>query len=216
LLCGSGGGPRTAGTFVVEQIVTESGPHLLVLTPPGRSARVNGAPLPRVGLLRDGDQVLLDGVVSLQVAVVRRFFRQAAERQHTTRPCVVCRGRIVEGREIYLCACEAVMHCESPESSEGSADFLLLGSTDERLNCAAMLPGCPVCQRSIEWPAAEAPRPGVTEAPTPGMAEAPHPGMTEAPFLEMTEVPRPGVIETPLSGKRIRSDGRNQQSRGGC
>jgi len=173
-----GGGPRATGVFVVEPIVTDSGPRLLLLTPPDRSARVNGAPVPCVGLLNDGDQVLLDGLASLHVAFVRRLLRQPAETRHTARPCVVCRGQIVEGQEIYVCACEAVMHCESSEGKGGSVAHPLVASpalvspaldpvigpegdpAGEPLNCASMLPECPACKRAIEWRATGSPHSG--------------------------------------------------------
>jgi hypothetical protein len=148
--------PQSApGKFVIEQIQTPSGPYLLLLTPFGRAARANGAPMPRVGLLKDGDQVLLDGVVSLQVGLVRRFLRRTAEARHTARSCVICRGRIVEGREIYVCDCEAVMHCDPIEPGEETARSALGDSQDDRLNCAALPSGCPVCKRPIEWRDAE-------------------------------------------------------------
>ncbi len=155
--------PSPIEAFVVEPVVIGGGPELLLLTPSGSSARVNGEPLPCVGLLRDGDQALIDGLTSLTVAVVRRSARRFAEPQHTAVPCVICRGPIVEGREIYVCACGALMHRDSPEGEDGPYRPPSEGAMGERTDCASMLSACPVCNRAIERVAGCSPSATVVE-----------------------------------------------------
>lgn len=131
-----------AGTTATQGIVFETlraGARdvLLMHTPPGLSARVNGQPAPRVLMLEIRDQLQI-GDELLHVTRFRRLRATPPGDELIGRVCGVCRLKIHANTRVIVHDCGAPLHLEPDTVPE-----------HERLECARI--GCPNCREPVEF-----------------------------------------------------------------
>ncbi len=129
--------PRTPA-FVFEPLAAgeqqDGRPRLLLLTPAGLRARLNGQAVPRVALLKVGDQLQLDANAILHVTEYRLSGAVAPSPELVGKPCGVCRLPLTAETTVYICVvCGVPLHLEGPPKPAG-----------DRLECA-LFGDCPSC-----------------------------------------------------------------------
>lgn len=133
--------PRTPA-FVFEPLAAreqqDGRPRLLLLTPAGLRARLNGQAVPRVALLRVGDQLQLDANAILHVTEYRLSGAVAPSPELVGEDCGVCRLPLLVDTTVYIC-----VGCGLPMHLEGQAK-----PADDRLECA-LFGDCPVCGSKV-------------------------------------------------------------------
>ncbi len=123
-----------ADAFVVEPLDYEVQPQLLVITPPGRRARVNGQIAPLVCLLNERDQFRLGDDVVLHMTIYNRPRIGPPEATSLGKECPVCRGPFEADSTVYSCwSCSAQMHA---------------GGSDGR-DCARVAGECSHCHKPV-------------------------------------------------------------------
>ncbi len=111
----------------------------LVVHPRGAALAVNGAPAPRVAVVRPGDEIRLGPERRMLVSLRSRPYLGPAAAEHAGLKCVFCRTPVRERAPIFVCArCRAPMHCEDDDRP-----------ADERLQCAAAVTRCPRCDTPV-------------------------------------------------------------------
>jgi len=124
--------PRTPA-FVFEPLRAgdqEGGrARLLLLTPAGLRARLNGSAVPRLALLKVADQLQLDARAVLHVTEYRRAGAVSVTPELVGNPCGVCRLPLTAETTVVVCTCGLPLHLEGPPKPAG-----------ERLECALL--GC--------------------------------------------------------------------------
>lgn len=117
-------------------LIEPAGARLLLVTPPGKRAWVNGAAALRVAALEPGDEVQLHGDAGEVLHVVQyRMPEVRTAGDVAGKPCPVCRVPLEKNDRVYACPCGALMHLE--------------GEREDALRCAALASKCPVCSRPI-------------------------------------------------------------------
>ena len=114
-------------------------PRLLMLSPCGLEALVNGQPAPRAVLLDVGDQVGIEGC-SFVMHVTRYYKGQVGQAAEAlmAKHCPICRSRFEAGKLVYSCwNCGTAMH------------FAEDGDGEEDMDCAQRSVECPVCHREV-------------------------------------------------------------------
>ncbi len=126
---------------LLEPVDTAFGPRLLFLVSRafGRGLRLNGQPLPRVALLRDGDRIAAPGGRSFGVALFRRPSVGPAGAPLSGRECPVCRTALAESTSVFRCPCGAAIHLDAAGENPAA----------EALECARLASECPICTRAI-------------------------------------------------------------------
>jgi len=120
-----------------EALQAERGDLLLMATPRGLDARINGLPAPRIAILDVADQVqVADGV--LHVTRYRTPWVGTPAAEHLGRRCPVCSVEIEADTRVSLHDCGAVLHAEEP-GDKPDADLL---------QCV-QLGSCPDCDKSV-------------------------------------------------------------------
>ncbi len=123
--------------------VVDAGPQPLVLvqqSPACEGApRVNGTPMPPLGFLRSGDQMLVRGRL-LHVASFTKPPVAPATAKMVGRECPLCRGPVDARDEVYVCPCGwGPVHWRSEPGEDGS----------NVLECATLLRECAACKRPM-------------------------------------------------------------------
>ena len=128
--------------FIIEPISAGPRSHLLLASPSGRRARVNGLPSPRVALLDVKDQLQIDDVDHvLHVSMFCQPFIGPAPDTSVGKVCNVCLTPLVQGQRLFLCPwCLNGLHCEEP--APGGAPGL---------ECARLSSACPTCHEPLRW-----------------------------------------------------------------
>jgi hypothetical protein len=129
-----------AARGIVFETIPSGGRDLLVMrTPPGFSASVNGRPAPQLAVLEIGDQLRV-GDELLHVTRFRRIEAAPPSEDQIGRVCGVCKIEIHAETRIIVHECGALLHLEQESVPEL-----------ERLDCA--LVGCQECSLPVEFEA---------------------------------------------------------------
>ena len=94
-----------------EAALVEGSPALIMITPPELRARVNAMPAARVGVLRVGDQVQVEGA-TLHVTLHRVGEPRAPSAEELGARCDICLVDVVEDTLIIRHECGALLHAE--------------------------------------------------------------------------------------------------------
>ena len=123
----------------LEPIVYERQLHVLMLTPPGRSVRVNGLPAPRAAVLHVADLIEWGGSTVLHLSLHRRPHLGPPRPEDVGNECLVCRARITEQTVVLVCVhCSLALHCETTPTTG-----------DSPLECARLSSECPRCRQEL-------------------------------------------------------------------
>ncbi|MHC5211187.1 MAG: hypothetical protein ACYTG2_10755 [Planctomycetota bacterium] len=126
--------------IALEELDVGGRPALLAAFPRRTRARLNGAPAPRLALLRAGDTLLLPGGASLRLALWCSPRKGPPAPEQVGQACAVCRVAFTPESTVLACAvCGAVLH----EDSVGAAGA-------DRLDCASYAGSCPQCTRPLQ------------------------------------------------------------------
>ena len=124
------------------QVVDASArPAVLVQQSPASAdaPRVNGAPMPPLGFLRSGDQLLVGGRL-LHVASYIQPPVAPATAELVGCECPLCRGPVDAADEVYVCPCGwGPVHWKSGPGEDGG----------DVLECATLLGECAACKRPM-------------------------------------------------------------------
>jgi len=124
---------------VFELLAGSGGEQLLMLAPPGSSARLNGLPAPLVAPLALGDQVMLDAGSVLHVSRFHSAAARPTPAELVGSPCAVCLTPFTADTQVRVCPiCGSACHLEGESVPE-----------DERLECARLGGACPQCQTEL-------------------------------------------------------------------
>lgn len=123
--------------------VVDAGARSLVLVQQspecGGAPRVNGTPMPPLGFVRSGDQMLVRGRL-LHVASFTRPPVAPATAEMVGRECPLCRGPVGARDEVYVCPCGwGPVHWSSEPGEDGG----------DALECATLLRECAACKRPM-------------------------------------------------------------------
>jgi hypothetical protein len=136
--------PRLADTpqkdsFLIEPVFIEHRPQAILISPPGRRARVGGQISTPATLIREGDTVLLDEEHLFTVLVYQRVPVGQCSAEFVGKECPICRVPFGTGDQLYFCACGApALHWKSaPPAGE------------QPLTCAQGLTECQSCLHAI-------------------------------------------------------------------
>ena len=118
--------------------VPVSRPTQLLILSPSLELAVNGRPAPPVTLLKELDELMVEGVETITLHLVR--FQGGcvgpAPASHLGRPCPLCRVRLTSTTTVYACTrCGTCLHQE-----DAGGRFL---------NCASVTAACPVCGEPV-------------------------------------------------------------------
>ena len=129
------------GDLMIEPRPDGPHPRLLLLTPDGAAApTVNGHGVPRVCLLRIGDQLLLDDGRLLHVTAHSTPRIGPPTEQQIGALCPVCRTPIKKKHvRVFTCTCGSVVHYDDPADT----------TNDNCLECATIPGECLVCHHPI-------------------------------------------------------------------
>jgi hypothetical protein len=126
--------------IALEELDVGGRPALLAAFPRGTRARLNGAPAPRLALLRAGDALLLPGGAQLRLALWCTPVRGPAAPEQIGVPCAICRVAFTSEATVLACAaCGALVHDENAGIAGG-----------EPLTCASYAGACPGCTRRLQ------------------------------------------------------------------
>lgn len=113
----------------------------IVLTPPCRRTRINGAAAPRVAVVKQGDEISFDDAPTIHVSILEKPFVGPAPAESNGLICPVDKAAIQPGQRVWQCPhCLSVVHHAepgSPEAGEGYTCLKLCGGK------------CPVCSRPV-------------------------------------------------------------------
>ncbi len=132
---------RADADIVLEVVDAGARPLVLVQQSPGcgGAPRVNGTPMPPLGFLRSGDQMLICGRL-LHVASFTRPPVAPVTANMIGRECPLCRGPVGDRDEVYVCPCGwGPVHWRSEPGEDGS----------DVLECATLLRECAACKRPM-------------------------------------------------------------------
>jgi hypothetical protein len=132
-------GQKEADSFIIEPVFIEHRPQAILISPPGRRARVGGQISPPTTLIREGDTVLLDDEHLFTVLVYQRVPVGNCTAEYVGKECPICRVPFGAEDLLYFCACGApALHWKSaPPAGE------------EPLTCAQDLTECQSCLQAI-------------------------------------------------------------------
>ena len=133
----AGSDEPAAGALVLEPVTVGGRARLLLLTPAGLHARLNGAAVPALALLEVGDQLQLGGRAVLHVTEYRRAGAVSPPAKLVGSPCGVCRLPLTAETTVHICRCGLPLHLEGPPKPES-----------ERLECA-LFGDCPTCGSEV-------------------------------------------------------------------
>ena len=129
---------KHAQAFLTCLPVPVSHPTMLLILSPSLELAVNGRPVPPVTLLKELDELMVEGVETTTLHLVR-FHGGCigpAPVSHLGRPCPLCRVRLTSTATVYACTrCGTCMHQE-----DAGGHFL---------NCASVAGSCPVCGEPV-------------------------------------------------------------------
>jgi hypothetical protein len=121
---------------LLEPVVQENVPYLLVLTSERRPIQVNGERRARIACLRQRDQLQLHDGRTFQVALHIECVIGRAPASHQDKPCAVCHETVGE-RVVYLCpSCDSAVHCDRRDP-------------DDVRDCLSLCSECPSCRSPI-------------------------------------------------------------------
>jgi len=143
-LCAGGrdGLPGLAGAVgdagvLLELVRFEGRARLLLAAAPGINLRHNDQLAPGLVLLRDGDQISIDGGPALELAQYSRPWVGAPPAEAVGTPCPVCRLPLTAGARVFRCGvCGMLLHFEESEDD---------------LQCALVNANCPSCTQPIRF-----------------------------------------------------------------
>lgn len=133
----AGSDQSASAACVFEPVKVAGRARLLLLSPAGLHARLNGAAVPALALLRVGDQLQLDGRVVLHLTEYRRAGAVSPSAELVGSPCGVCRLPLTAETSVHICSCGLPLHLEGPPKPES-----------ERLECA-LFGDCPSCGSEV-------------------------------------------------------------------
>jgi hypothetical protein len=125
--------------FVIEPVCIDHQPQALLISPPGRRARVSGQISPPVVLLREKHALML-GEHLLYVTVYRRPYIGPPPVEVVGKECPFCRTTILADSRVYLCDCGVALHREVADSAKPDK---------KPLECATLVSECPACDRPV-------------------------------------------------------------------
>jgi hypothetical protein len=126
----------TPAECLLEPVVQENVPCLLVLASDRRPVRVNGERRARIAGLRQHDQLQLHDGRTFQVALHMRCVIGRAPDSHKDKPCGVCHETVGE-RAVYLCpSCDSAVHCDQRDP-------------DDVRDCLSLCSECPSCRSPL-------------------------------------------------------------------
>jgi len=123
--------------FLEPLLSRPADPRLLLVSPPGATLRVNGAPAPRLTLLSEGDRFHFDAGPLISVSVFYRPQLGPVPSNLVGTPCAVCSLALAAGDRCLVCSCSTPMHAAEDESQPGA------------LACVKMVSLCPHCQSPV-------------------------------------------------------------------
>jgi hypothetical protein len=120
--------------FVIEPVFIAHQQQAILVSPPGRRARVHGQLAPFATLIGPGDTVMLDSEDEhlLHVALYQRVPVAKCPEQFVGKDCPICRVPFRSADELYLCVCGVALHWKSAP-----------GDGQEPLTCAQDISECP-------------------------------------------------------------------------
>lgn len=129
----------SAAALVLEPVHVAGRPRLLLMSPGGLHARLNGQAVPALALLKVGDQLQIDAASAiLHVTEHTAGGATPPAPELVGQPCGVCRLALTADTAVYVCSgCSVPLHLEGPPKAEG-----------ERLECA-MFGDCPSCGAEV-------------------------------------------------------------------
>lgn len=130
-----GGGP--AGSVLLEPLLREGGPRILVVNAHGIAVRVNDRVAPPVVLLKEGDRLSVSFGTIYEVDLFSEPSIGPVPAEFVGRCCHVCHVSFGPDQRVFMCP-----HCRYPLHLEDGPD-------DEVLKCAALVASCPACERPI-------------------------------------------------------------------
>jgi hypothetical protein len=131
-------GSSKPGSIVagLEPVAYDRQFHVLMLTPPGQSVRVNGLPAPRATVLHVTDLIEWDGSTVLHLSLHHQPHLGTPRPEDVGSECLVCRARITEQTVVLVCVhCGLPLHCETTGNSP--------------LECARVSSECPRCRQEL-------------------------------------------------------------------
>ncbi len=142
------GGPECR--VLLEQ-VTRLGVHRLLAVAPAGALRCNDLKAPHAVLLQHGDQFSVAGGIVLEVAEFIQPHVGPPPRELIGKACPTCRVPFGEETRLYRCSwCGSGMHLEEGDESVA-------------LQCARLVPECPVCRHPVHLGAGYRSRPQFLE-----------------------------------------------------
>jgi hypothetical protein len=121
---------------LLEPVVQENVPCLLVLASDRRPVRVNGERRARIAGLRELDQLWLPDGRTFEVALHIQCVIGRAPDSHKAKPCGVCHETVGE-RAVYLCpSCDSAVHCDRRDP-------------DDVRDCLSLCSECPSCRAPL-------------------------------------------------------------------
>jgi hypothetical protein len=132
---------RPTAAFRIEQVAFALKTHLLLISPEGKSAGVNGVPAPRVALLGIKDQVAIHPTHVLHVSGFFRPVIGPPEPELIGQTCMVCQTPFKANTIVCRCwSCAVPLHAE---------DETFPAAT--RLECGRLSANCPRCGAAMMW-----------------------------------------------------------------
>jgi len=128
--------PPAPAECLLEPVVQDNVPCLLVLASDRRPVRVNGERRARIAGLRQRDQLQLHDGRTFQVALHVQCVIGLAPDSHRDTPCGVCHETVGE-RAVYLCpSCDSAVHCDRRDP-------------DDVRDCLSLCSECPSCRAPL-------------------------------------------------------------------
>jgi hypothetical protein len=126
-------------SFILEPVQRGFRAELILITPRGHEARINGQIAPRIARLMERDLLLLDDSRHvLHVSDRTRGTLGTPPPEFVGKMCPVCRVPFASDARVHICRCGQPLHAEGPEKKE-----------EDRLECYRLASECPNCQQPL-------------------------------------------------------------------
>lgn len=126
-----------AGSVLLESLVREQGPRVLLVNPGGINVRVNDRLAPPLILLKERDRLSISFGPAYEVDVFNQPCVGPVPAEFVGQICPVCRGAFRAGQRVLQCP-----HCRRPMHLEE-------GPEDEALKCAPTITDCLSCGHPV-------------------------------------------------------------------
>ncbi len=126
-----------AGSVLVESLVREQGPQVLLVNPEGVDVRVNDRLAPPLALLKERDRFSISCGPAYEIDVFNQPWIGPVPAEFVGQSCPVCHDVFRAGQRGFLCP-----HCRWPMHLEEGPD-------DKVLKCAHYVTICPTCEKPV-------------------------------------------------------------------